>query len=110
MNKKNWVNLAIIATVILIAYIIINLPTPTASKTEAQCIGINSILYTQIGCHACETQKEMFGGNYQYLNAIDCTNEPEKCSEISKTPTWVIEEEQYLGVQSLEELKKLTGC
>ncbi len=82
----------------------------SSSEEIAMCIGENSELYVQLGCNACETQKEMFGDNYKYLNVIDCWSEKEKCSEIQYTPTWIINGEKYTGVQSIEKLKELTGC
>ena len=76
------------------------------------CIGQNSELYIQLGCHACETQEELFGENYQYLNSIDCFFEREQCIDagITATPTWIIDGKKYIGVQNIEKLKELTGC
>ena len=56
----------------------------------SKCIGQRSILYVQLGCVHCETQKEMFGEYYQNLNTIDCFYESNKCASITATPTWVI--------------------
>ena len=52
----------------------------------------------------------MFGKNRQYLNTIDCWYEREKCLGIQSTPSWIIKGEKYIGVQSIEKLKELTGC
>ena len=81
-------------------------------KALAECIGENSELYVQLGCGACEVQEKMFGENYQYLDAIDCSYERQKClnTGITGTPTWVINGEKYKGVQTIEKLKELTGC
>jgi len=76
----------------------------------AECIGKNAIVYTQVGCHACETQEAMFGENYTLLTSVDCSEEPLKCQDISGTPTWEINGEFYKGVQAIERLKELTGC
>lgn len=80
------------------------------SEETAKCIGKNSILYVQLGCHACEIQKEKFGDSYKYLTVIDCWNEREKCSDIQRTPTWIIKGEKYEGILSVEKLKELIGC
>ena len=82
------------------------------NEKTAKCMGENSVLYTKLGCSACETQEKMFGDNYQYLNKIDCYFEIQKCidAQITGTPTWIINGEKYLGVQSIEKLKELTGC
>ena len=75
-----------------------------------KCIGQESVLYVQLGCHACETQQEIFGDNYKYLNRIDCFYEKEKCPGIEATPTWEIKGKRYKGVKSIEKLRELTGC
>lgn len=108
--KSNLITLGIILVIITISVLILEKPHPETSEEIAKCIGENSELYIQLGCHACETQEEMFGENYQYLTVIDCFYERDKCGEITATPTWKIGGENTIGVQSIEELQKLTGC
>jgi len=113
MKKKfPWTIILIIlgiATIVMVS-ILIQKPNNSTNQELVKCIGKNSILYTQLGCHACETQEQIFGENYQYLNVIDCFFQVENCQEIIATPTWKIKGEFYKGVQSIEELKELTGC
>tara|TARA_B100001971_G_C17929321_1_gene401873 strand:+ start:57 stop:386 length:330 start_codon:yes stop_codon:yes gene_type:complete len=108
--KKKWVTWIIILAVIILSIIILTRPKTQTSEGIAKCIGQNSELYVQLGCHACETQEQMFGDNYQYLNSIDCFFEKEKCTEITHTPTWIIKGETHIGTQSIEKLKELTNC
>lgn len=109
--KKSWFTWIIILAVIILAIAIIYWPNNSETPEEvAKCIGENSVLYVQLGCFACKTQEEMFGDNYQYLNSVDCVFETEKCSDIQRTPTWIIEDKKYEGVQTIEKLKELTGC
>jgi hypothetical protein len=112
MRKKSLITLAIILIVIIISVIILTRSSNGASKGTSMCIANHAELYIQLGCNACETQKKMFGENYKYLNVIDCFYEREKCmqEEIAYTPTWIINGTQYIGVQSIETLKNLTGC
>jgi hypothetical protein len=100
----------IIITIIVFVIVAKNTPQKTTSDEVAQCIGQNSIVYIQNGCHACLNQENLFGDSYKYLNVIDCFYTPEKCSGITATPTWVINGEKYIGVQSIDKLKGLTGC
>ncbi len=109
MKKRSWITIAIILGVIIISIIIINRGNG-ASQSTTECIGQNAELYVQLGCHACKIQEEMFGEHAQDLNIIDCWYEKDKCSDIQYTPTWIINREKYIGVQSIEELKELTGC
>ncbi len=111
MKGKKWVTIAIIVAVIILAFFLINKPlSEEVSKSTAQCIGENSELYIQLGCHACEIQEELFGENAKYLTIIDCFFQTGDCSVITHTPTWIINGEKYIGVQNLEILKGLTGC
>ncbi len=110
MKKKNWVTIAVIILVILIAVIILTRSHPETSEEVAKCIGKNAKLYTQLGCSACKAQEELFGDNYQYLTIIDCWFERDKCGMIEVTPTWIIKGKKYTGVYSISELQKLTGC
>ena len=110
MRKRAWITILVILIVVIISYAVLNRAYPDISEETAKCIGQNSTLYVQLGCHACETQEEMFGGKFQYLNTIDCWFYREKCSGITAIPTWIIKEQKYLGVQSIEKLKELTGC
>ncbi|MBA7715664.1 hypothetical protein ES703_124718 [subsurface metagenome] len=80
MKKKSWITFAVIIAVIVFSIIIIN-RGDGVSKQTAMCIADNSEFYTQLGCHACKIQEEMFGENYQYLNVIDCFFERDKCLE-----------------------------
>ena len=110
MKKGNLVTVLIILGIIILSVVILIKPVPETSEEIAKCIGRKSELYVQLGCHACEIQEKMFGENYQYLTTIDCWFEKDKCAGIEATPTWVIDEKKYVGVQDIEELKRLTGC
>lgn len=110
LTKKILINLLITIVIILLAILILNKPHPETSEEIAKCIGKNSVIYVQLGCHACETQEEMFGENYQYLTVVDCFFERDKCPDITSTPTWKIKGINYRGVQSIEKLQELTGC
>lgn len=111
MKKRLWITIMVIIGVVVFAFLIKNgFVNGNTSQQIAECIGENSVLYVQLGCHACENQEKLFGENYQYLNVIDCWYERDKCEDITATPTWIINGEKYVGVQTIEKLKELTGC
>lgn len=116
LNKSNIWTISIIILVLLLAIGIINFPknSPELTKETAICIGNNSVLYIQENCGHCHTQLEKFGEFSKYLTTLDCSkgNNFEICLEknILGTPTWIINEKQYSGVQSIEKLKILTKC
>ncbi len=109
--KKKCITLLVIVFVILFILIIKFWPAQHYENGGiAKCIGENSVLYTQLGCHACERQEEMFGDDAEYLNIVDCFFEQDKCGGVTATPTWFINGEYYKGTRSIEQLKELTGC
>ena len=110
-DTKIYLSLVVIVIFIILGIFWAKGNGSTDEKT-AKCIGENSVLYMKLGCPACETQEKMFNGNYQYLNKIDCHFETQKCIDagITHTPTWIINNEKYVGVQTIEKLKELTGC
>jgi len=112
MKKDLVITFGIIILVIILAYGVISLRNRDKNVDEevVKCIGEKAILYTQLGCHACIAQEDLFGDNYQYLNVVDCFYEREKCEEIRVTPTWKIGEDLIEGVNSFEKLRELTGC
>ncbi|HNZ52473.1 MAG: hypothetical protein BWY36_00379 [Candidatus Diapherotrites archaeon ADurb.Bin253] len=108
--KSNIITLAIIIIILIIAILALSKKPVETDEKEIKCIASKTTLYTQLGCHACESQRELFGNNYKYLNVIDCWYERDKCNEIEYTPTWIINQEKVVGVQTIEKLKELTGC
>ena len=110
MKKRSIVTLFIVLAVIILAALVLTRSHPDISEETAKCIGENSLLYTQTGCHACKYQEDLFGENYQHLNVINCWVDQEKCLGIKGTPTWIINGEEYLGARTIEQLKELTGC
>lgn len=110
--KKIWWTVIIIFAVLILAVVLISTRGNGVSEETAKCIGENSVLYIQYGCHACGIQEEMFGNNYEYLNVVDCFYDRDECieKEIEATPTWIINGGKYRGVQEIGNLKVLTGC
>jgi hypothetical protein len=113
MKLKNYIPFFIIFLIIIFSIIIIKTRAEGNIETELiKCIGENSELYIQNGCHACEKQIDYLKGDCECLTIIDCWKEQDKCIEkqITATPTWIIKNQRYIGFQSLEKLKELTNC
>lgn len=111
-TKSTLLTISIILGIAIIAIISLNDKPPETDREVAECIGSKAILYTQLGCHACEAQEDLFGKNYQYLDVIDCWYDHQACidTNITATPTWIINNEKVIGVQTIEKLQELTGC
>lgn len=114
MKKQDLITIGLILLVIVIAIFVLYLKNqhPRVQEDIAKCIGSKSELYTKLGCTHCEIQKKMFGDSYQYLTVIDCWYERDLCLNkgVQGTPTWIIDGKQYIGVQEIETLRRITGC
>jgi hypothetical protein len=112
-TKSLIITIVILAAIAVIAVLALTKhPAPSTDAETAKCIGSKSLLYVQLGCSHCKDQEDMFGENVKYLKMIDCFYERQACidANITGTPTWTINGEKYLGVQSIDKLKELTGC
>ena len=88
----------------------------------AQCLTEKGAkLYGAWWCPHSQSQKEMFGDSFQYINYIECEEDPgqsrgemtEECrqAEIAGFPTWEFADGQKQpGETSLERLSQLSGC
>ena len=77
-----------------------------------QCIADKSILIVSKTCSHCAEQRRILGDYESLFNIIFIDENPEVLEQydIKSVPTWIIDNEKTVGVQSIEELKKLTGC
>jgi len=78
-----------------------------------RCVAANSTLFVSRTCGNCALQKQDLGDYIDYFNIIDCTTNPQECSQnnILYVPTWFIKGERLpSGIKTWTELKELTGC
>jgi len=79
----------------------------------AKCLSEKDILvYLNSEFSNYGKQIMIFGTSFEHLNVIDCSKEIERCleDEVTQVPTWIINNERILGVQSLKNLADLSGC
>lgn len=118
-RKKELIFLVIIITLITAVIIFINLnKNPEINNPDKiiKCIGENSQLIISPTCSACAHQKKILEEtleNYQeYITLLAYNENPELVQkyEIKYVPTWIINNEKYISVQSIEKLQEITGC
>ena len=83
------------------------------AETLAKCLTDNGVkMYGAEWCGACKRQKQEFGDAFEYVDYVECPENQAACSEagIKAYPTWIINGELQVGVQSFEELAALAGC
>ena len=80
----------------------------------AQCLTqANVIMYGTDWCRFCQTQKQLFGRSFQYINYINCDLNADACelADVASFPTWTFSAgPKSAGVQELEVLAARTGC
>ncbi|MBU0626012.1 hypothetical protein KKG31_05255 [Patescibacteria group bacterium] len=68
-----------------------NIIASTNLNTFAQCLtDAGAKMYGTAACSHCLAQKVLFGDSFQYVNYIDCQEDPNACTDanINKVPTW----------------------
>ena len=74
-------------------------------------------MYGASWCPHCQEQKDMFGAAFAKIPYVECspngrgTPQARACADagIKSYPTWILDGERYLGIQTLEELAAITG-
>jgi protein-disulfide isomerase len=69
-------------------------------------------MYGSEYCGACQYQKELFGKSFQYVDYVDCAYNENKCkqAQVEYYPTWVVDGNLIVGVQTLDKLSKISDC
>lgn len=93
-----------------------SLPNAYEARLADHLTNTGAKMYGAYWCPHCATQKTYFGGAANRIPYVECdpkglSNQAELCEqlEIAAYPTWVIEDNYYLGAQSLRTLERLSG-
>ena len=98
--------------------LVINSESSADSIEFAKYLKDNGVVkYSAYWCPNCLYQGELFGKQaYKELNVVECARDGKKSQtqlcidkKIKGFPSWEIDGKIILGVQTLEELSKLTG-
>ncbi len=113
--KKGFLITAIVVATVLIitSYVIANNKTKPNYDEFAKCLTEKgAVMYGVYWCHYCNLQKKELGDSFKFINYVECSEEPDKCTqkEIDGFPTWVIDNVKYEGKQPLQRLSSLTEC
>ena len=112
-TKRNIILILLIVAIILVILIINYVKGNSNGSDETlKCIAENSKLYVSKTCSHCAEQKAILGDGLNYFNMTDCAENAQKCADdgVAVVPTWIIGNQTYSGVKSIDELKILTGC
>ena len=79
----------------------------------AQCLTEKgAVMYGTDWCPHCKNQKAMFGGDFKYINYVNCDENKQACADagVAGYPTWHINGKVLLGTQPLDVLAEAAGC
>lgn len=89
-------------------------PANAAAVSLAQCLrGKDAVMYGTKTCPYCRAEKAAFGEAFQYIDYVECTEEPKRCVEagVESVPLWTFGDGTRLtGAQGLEGLSRASGC
>lgn len=117
--RKTWVVAVLVLAVILFLWVNLGFTDKTTDNGDrdldefAVCLSDSGLtMYGTEWCSHCQSQKEIFGDSFQYVNYVDCDKDRQACisENIEAYPTWKFNEEVFLGVQSLDKLASLSKC
>ncbi len=117
MPKKILI-LLIIVVIILIGFVVWGGIWSSQNNPKldafAKCLKEKNItMYGAYWCPSCKEQKAAFGSAFEYVNYLECTEDPNKCVElnIQGLPTWIFPDgKRIVGYQNLEKLSQESGC
>jgi len=131
MQKKEIIIFGIIILMVLTLIFTINYvkgnsnnnpPTNSTANNNSnnqeviQCIGEKSKLLVSPTCGYCAKQKQDLAAYYEnytdYIKLIDISENPEILNKykIQGVPSWIIDEEIYSGLKSIDYLREKSGC
>lgn len=110
---------AAVLAIVAGAFVLAAAPPPATPYQQALARHLaqsGALFYGAYWCPHCQEQKDLFGGAASLLPYVECdpkgaNAQTERCvrAGVRVFPTWVIGNERREGVQSLEELARLSG-
>jgi len=93
--------------------IIENMNSGSARKEFTNCLNKSGlVMYGEDTCEYCQSQKRMFGSDFENINYHNCQFEQELCQSkgISNYPVWEKDGKQSLGIKTFTELADWSRC
>ncbi len=103
----------IFIVIVLAFWIIKQKNTPGKYDDFAKCLtGKGIIMYGTDWCSHCQDQKGLFRKSFKLIDYRNCDLNKEECNSagVKGYPTWIINDKQYSGTRSLEQLSALSDC
>lgn len=119
-QKINIITGSIVVVVIILVFSFfmtrsVSAPVSSTKYDDfAKCTASKDLtMYGAVWCSHCQDQKKLFGDSFKYVKYIECPDNIKLCIDlgIDGYPTWMDGSgKKYEGLQSLENIAKITGC
>jgi len=115
-NIKIFTVLVFAVSIVVLGFFVSRNDEPAYASLDefAQCLSEQgATLYGAYWCPHCQNEKKSFGDSIRYINYVECTEEPGRCTEaqVRGYPTWIFGNGKKLeGEQGLERLSLESGC
>ena len=117
MMSKTKLTFTLIATLLVLGgFFIYRSRNSEASNLDefAKCLSEKNItMYGAEWCPHCQNEKKAFGSSFQYVNYVECPDNPNLCVEkgVKGYPTWIFPDGKKLqGEQGITKLSRESGC
>ena len=116
-TRKRLLFIAIALALASVGYVTLyGFPAADDGKYDAfaQCLSEKGItMYGAAWCPHCQREKRLFGSSFQFVNYVECPDNPQLCTEKGVTgyPTWIFPDgRRFAGEQGLQKLSAESGC
>src|SRR4030042_1598509 len=117
INKLAIVGVVVVAIVAIIigykAFTGMSVAAGSNYDNFAKCLTEDGVvMYGSVTCPHCQNQKKVFGDSFQYIDYVECSEDPTQCNKngVQFVPTWYIMGKLFNGEKTIEDLSSLSGC
>jgi glutaredoxin len=116
-NKTKISTIGLVVLIVVIGIAVYFAYRPKSGNTLdafAECLTAKGFtMYGLSSCPHCTAEKQLFESSFKYVNYVECSTDPQKCTadNVEAVPTWIEPDGQRLvGTQTLEALSGASGC
>lgn len=112
-QRNNALLIIVVATAIVILFFLLWPASVVSKGSFGECLKEKGVtMYGVDTCSNCQTQKELLGEDFKYVDYVNCDFNKAKCVEkgIQFYPVWTKGNEVLVGVQTRESLAEFSGC
>lgn len=116
LKKQALGSVVFVALIIVVTFLIFKPEPEGPGELDgfAQCLTDKGFtMYGAYWCPHCQNEKKAFESSWKYVNSVECTDTPQRCTDAGVTgfPTWLGPGDVRLeGEQGVERLSEMSNC